>query len=467
MSLEAARAVADAVLYEGYLLYPYRATSSKNQIRWQWGVLGPPGAAAAGVGEEPSLHAECLLRAPAGGRLTVHLRFLQLQARSVERADPDGFSPVPSWRVGPVDLLSWDEAVEHDVALGPFALAALSSGPAVTVEIPAGEDVEAVADPDGAVAARVVRRRWPLRAQVRLETTPVDGVGGALRLAVEVDNVPVAAWPPSDRNAATRVSFLGAHLVLQVTGADFVSLLEPPPELAGAAAAARNHRCWPVLVGAAGQTDTVLVSPIILYDYPAVAPESDGALFDSTEIDEILTLRVLTLTDEEKAAARATDPAAAAIIDRCEQLSPEAMQRLHGVLRDPYAPLGEVPTFTTPGVRPGPDGAGVPWWDPGVDASVSPGRDVVLVEGVAVGRGSRVRLHPKRHADAQDLFFADRVATVSAVYFDVDGQTHVAVVLDDDPAADLHEWYGRYLYFAPDEVHPLDRSTTTTEEMAP
>ena len=38
-----ARAIADAVLYEGYLLYPYRATSAKNQSRWQFGVVGPPG----------------------------------------------------------------------------------------------------------------------------------------------------------------------------------------------------------------------------------------------------------------------------------------------------------------------------------------------------------------------------------------------------------------------------------------
>jgi hypothetical protein len=205
-------------------------------------------------------------------------------------------------------------------------------------------------------------------------------------------------------------------------------------------------------------------------------------LFDSTEIDEILTLRVMTLTDEEKAAARATDPAAAAIIDRCEQMSPEALQQLHGILRDPHTPLGasidRIPTFSTPGDGPPRPEPGSPWWDPGVDGAVSPATDVVMIDGVAVAKGSRVRLHPRRHADAQDLFFADRVATVTAVYFDVDGQTHVAVVLLDDPAADLHEWYGRYLYFAPEEIQPLDpptvslstaadRETTTNKEMAP
>ena len=77
MSLADARAVADAVLYEGYLLYPYRATSAKNQLRWQFGVLGPPGAAEDGIGDDPRLATQCLLHAPPGEPepdITVHLR---------------------------------------------------------------------------------------------------------------------------------------------------------------------------------------------------------------------------------------------------------------------------------------------------------------------------------------------------------------------------------------------------------
>ena len=41
MSFDRARKIADAVLYEGYLLYPYRASAAKNRVRWQWGVLAP------------------------------------------------------------------------------------------------------------------------------------------------------------------------------------------------------------------------------------------------------------------------------------------------------------------------------------------------------------------------------------------------------------------------------------------
>jgi hypothetical protein len=195
----------------------------------------------------------------------------------------------------------------------------------------------------------------------------------------------------------------------------------------------------------------VLAAPIILYDHPAVAPESAGALFDSTEIDEILTLRVMTMTDEEKAQARATDARAAAIIDRCDQMSPEELQRLHGALRRPRAadPAAGVPALT-----------GDDWWAAEAAAPVSPETDSVLVGGMRVARGTPVRLHPSRRADAQDMFLAGQEATVSAVHVDLDGETHVAVTLvddalHDDGAAELHDWYGRYLYFAPDELEPL------------
>jgi hypothetical protein len=177
--------------------------------------------------------------------------------------------------------------------------------------------------------------------------------------------------------------------------------------------------------------DLVLSSPVILYDHPRIAPESPGQLFDSGEIDEILSLRTLTMTDAEKAEARATDPRAATIVDRCDAMSGDDMQRLHGARRE------------------------VPWWDPAADAEVDPSTDTVLVDGVPIGKGSLVRVHPSRRADAQDLFFAGQVARVTAVVSDVDGETHVALVLVDDPAADLHDWYGRYWYFAADELEVL------------
>jgi hypothetical protein len=449
--VDRARAVADAVLYEGYLLYPYRSTSPKNQVRWQFGVLGPPAVSSRAVAEEPALRMQCLLEPdPRRGThrpatVRVYLRFLQLQRRAVERAvegtEAGRFVPVADLRVAGRTWLSWDEAVEQEREFGPFETTCGCTY-LEPVEVAGEVDEELLLDESG-VQGRVLRHRRSLSAVLTLGIEPAgDPHGRGLRLSVDVRNVTAGSF--TTRDAATAASLLGAHLILVADGAAFVSVIDPPDWARAAAAACRQQRCWPVLAGADGDTDLVLGSPIILYDYPALAPESSGALFDSTEIDEILTLRVITMTDEEKAAARATDPRAAAIVDRCEQLSAPEWQRLHGVLR---VPEGD------PAV--GPDR---PWWDPAADASVQPSTDAVLVQGIEVRRGSLVRLRPVRRADAQDLFYAGQPARVTAVLSDVDGETHVAVVLLDDPAADLHEWYGRYLYFAPDELEPLDPS---------
>jgi hypothetical protein len=435
VTLSLARLAADAVLYEGYLLYPYRSTAAKNQVRWQFGVLGPPGAAAAGLGEEPELAVECLVR-PDGdaAEVTVHLRFLQLQRRQAQRADGSaGFIDVPELGEGAAARTTWDEAVEVERELGTFPLAALRRGVHQVVEIDGGEDAEDV--PGG----RLVRRRWPLRALATMTAAPDAPV---TRLRIAISN---AAGRPADKQDALQTSLIGTHLLLAAAGARFVSVIDPPEEARAAASRCTQHRCWPVLAGDGGPegrtSDVVLAAPIILYDHPAVAPESAVAMFDSTEIDEILTLRVLTLTDEEKAQARATDPRAAVIIDRCEEMSPEELQRLHGVLRDPHGGDGPL--------------TGDDWWAPEAAVPVSPETDTVLVAGVPVARGTLVRLRPSRRADAQDMFVAGLEARVSAVHSDLDGQTHVAVTLVDDPAAELHDWYGRYLYFAPDELEPL------------
>ncbi|MEP6815532.1 MAG: hypothetical protein ABI873_08290 [Marmoricola sp.] len=463
--MDRVRAIADAVLYEGYLLYPYRASSSKNQSRWQFGVLGPPRAAAGSFGEDPAMAMQCLLEAAGEGHppgVAVRLRFLQLQTRSVQRLSDGQYVPVDELVVDGQSLLSWQEAFECELPMPAYDLSGAFDGAdgqvvETVLNVPGGEEVEEVRDGSGAVVGRIVRRRSPLVAVVGIAAKADDGYA---RLTVSVHNAhPDAATTKDD---AIRLSLIGAHVLVAARGATrFVSLLEPPEPATAAAARCHQSRCFPVLVGAHGATDVVLGSPIILYDYPEIAAESAGALFDSTEIDEILTLRVMTMTDAEKAEARATDPRAAEIIDRCDTMSAETLQQLHGVLRDPHgslvpprAGLGDVRNAEPPSFETG----DVPWWDPASDESVRPEIDSVVINGVSVAKGSLVRVHPSRRADAQDLFFADQVARVTAVLSDVDGGTHVALVLVDDPAADMHEWYGRYLYFAPDELEPLDQA---------
>lgn len=128
-------------------------------------------------------------------------------------------------------------------------------------------------------------------------------------------------------------SMVSTHTILGVRDGEFVSLLDTPDEFRQAANGCQNIGTWPVLVGEPGEKETMLSSPIILYDYPQIAPESAGNLFDGTEIDEILTLRILALTDQEKREMRSVDERARQILERTEALTPEHLMKLHGAVR--------------------------------------------------------------------------------------------------------------------------------------
>lgn len=455
-ALEQARRVADAVLYEGYVLYPYRASGQKNRLRWQFGVLVPR-TVADDLNEQWDMATEWLVE-PRNDRCTVsvQVRFLQIQARTVERAegtDPGHFLPTEALELSDRRIVPWEEGVPEQTGASVSLDRLLSGEQVVDFQVDGGRDVEEVHEA-GAVVGRLVRRRLPLTGRLRLSAQRTPGPYGAIRLRTVIDNV--TPWPSDtdavapDRPQAMRQSMVGTHAILTVSDGEFLSLLDPPEWARPATAACVNRNAWPVLVGD-GRHDVMLASPIILYDYPQIAPESTGELYDSTEIEEILNLRTLALTDEEKREARGTDPRAEAVIDRVDDLPPEMLDRLHGAIR--YLRETTSPT-TSPG-EPASDPP--PWWDPGTDSSVSPESDLIEVRGVLVGKGSQVYLRPGvRRTDAQDLFLDGRLATVQAVLRDVDEGDHLAVTIDGDPAAELQQAQGRFLYFRPDEVQPIE-----------
>jgi hypothetical protein len=445
VSFEIAERIANAVLYEGYVLYPYRASAQKNRVRWQFGIIAPRDYSEATEADPWWAQTECLIEPQSGAALDVRLRFLQVQARSVEETTEDGFAPVARLIAGSRDIIGWDEGVARTRDLPPLMIdELLEAEQTISIVVAGGIDVETLTAPDGAVQGRVVRERWPIHGSIRVSAEPV---GRLVRLRLRLENT--TGWPraDTDRDHAMRRSLVSAHLLLRVSRGSFVSLLEPPDDAADAAVACENVRTWPVLVGEAGQRDLMLSSPIILYDYPAIAPESPQDLCDGCEIDEILALRVMTLTDEEKREARATDDRARDIVDRTDSLPREVLERLHGAIRQaPAAEMAAVPQLGE--------------WEALLNPpdAPAPQDDAVEIAGVRVAKGSRVIVRPTRRADPIDMFMKDRVARVEGVYRDLEGITHVAVVLADDPSADLLAGYGRFLYYRPDELEPVKES---------
>jgi hypothetical protein len=316
-------AIARAVLYEGYVLWPYRRSATKNRRRWTFGGVHPAGWTAAGHPDDACvMQTQCLVEGPPSGTLVISVRFLHVVDRQVSRRTAAGAEAVDALTVDGERHLSWQEATERELTAPALTLAELRRGHRLAIDVPAGEATEALGD-QGAIT-----RRWqPLAGTVQLWAQAAGK--DVHRVTVRIINA--TPWPGGDRQVALRRTLVSTHTVLRAgAGAQLVSLTDPPERLHAQAAACVNTGTWPVLVGEPGEHHTILSSPIILEDHPQVAPESPGDLFDGGEIDELLILNVLTLTDQERREARDSDPRTREIIDRCAGLSPEQLMRLHG-----------------------------------------------------------------------------------------------------------------------------------------
>jgi hypothetical protein len=334
-----------ATLYEGYILYPYRPSSVKNQVRWTFGGVHPRAWSEASGGTDPwFVQTECLLRSHDGAAITVHARFLQLVTRTVARLDPPGPSldgevaarleDVEELRVAGITHHGWEEATEVDIDCGPHDIADLLANEVVVERTYMDHcDIEPLLDDAGLVAGALRRDCQTLNVEVSIDAARIDT--DLMRVRVVVRNTGAFNLTGDrDRDRALCRSLISTHAILVADGGEWLSLADPPGDAVEAAAACRNTGLWPVLVGEPGAADTVLASPIILEDHAQVAPESSGDLFDATEIDEILSLRILALTDDEKAEMRAADTRSRALLDRTEALTGEDLMRMHGTIRE-------------------------------------------------------------------------------------------------------------------------------------
>jgi hypothetical protein len=432
MNLDHASAIVSAVLYEGYILYPYRPSSVKNQQRWTFGGVFPEDYATFGGGDPNAMQTQCLLRGDERTMVEVRARFLHLVTREIgslreavaelPATEEPVFVPVASLEVEGVRFLAWEEAVEREIIAPLMAIRELHDGLTIPFGFPESRDLEPIRTATGSIAGLVVRTALGVQGRVTITAAPAGP--GAYRLTVRIENVTsLRVAEIASRDLAQRRAFASTHTLLGVQGGGFVSLMDPPEDLQEAARRCENQGTWPVLVGPPGEMDTMLSSPIILYDYPEIAPESPGDLFDATEIDEILILRILTMTDDEKHDMAVVDPRARALLQRTEDLSPAELNRLHGTLRTPHAPSRGNAT--------------------------------------ALKVGDRVRLRPKPGGDVFDIVLKGQIAIVEAIERDFEDRVHVAVTLLDDPGRDLgmQRMPGHRFFFSLSEVESLQPDT--------
>jgi hypothetical protein len=430
--------IAAAVLYEGYVLWPYRRSAQKNQKRWTFGGVYPRAYSEAEGGNDPWLmQTQCLV---VGEKPTVEVkvRFLHVVERQVGRKNARGtLEFVDELQVGRERYLAWEEAAERGVVVSGLGLAALETPKRATISVPAGIEEEPLANDGGEVVGALVRSWRSLEGTVEVEAEPVRE--GLFKLTVKIMNT--APWSGQNREETIYQTLVSTHTILKVEGGEFVSLMDPPEELKRLTEQCENVKTWPVLAGEERDKHTILSSPIILYDYPQIAPESPGDLFDGGEIDQLLTLSILSLTDEEKEEARATDPRAREILDRSESLTEEDLMGLHGAVRGFQMLRGseQIDPFE-------------------VEDLERPTPPSVTVGGVEVSTGSRVRLWPQAGRDIFDIALSGKVAIVEKIEQDFEDRILLAVSVEDDPGREMVDMpvLGHRFFFSPDEVEPLE-----------
>ena len=439
--------IVNAVLYEGYILYPYRASSKKNRQRFTFGRVYPEEYSVAQKGAEPcSMQTEVLVRAQSpDASLNISVRFLHPMAREVGvLAEP--IAEMPTTGEPPFQLVNeqligerlcqtWQESVERAVELSPLPIREADSK-TTEFHFDSSRELEPIRDKEK-IATVFVRRQEALQGAVETTVAKIDDE--VFRVTVRILNrTSVPAATIQDQDAIVMQTFASTHTVLHVSGSEFISLLEPPLEYESAAKACKNINTWPVLVGETEkkERDTMLSSPIILYDYPQIAPESAGDLFDGAEIDEILTLRIMTMTDEEKREMRGVDDHARRILERTEMLPSDHLLKMHGTMRAVEQQSND--EFFNPTAR----------------------LESAIVDGVELRKGDKVRIWPKKRADIMDMALEGKVATIEALEEDVEKQVHFALVIEDDPGRDmgLLRQSGHRFFYSADEVEPLKQN---------
>jgi hydrogenase maturation protease len=325
------------------MLYPYRSSAVKNQQRWNFGVVYPRAYSEQQSGSDAwAMQTECILEADLSTRLNIEIRFLQIVNRSIgkllrpasklpENGEPE-FALVDKLTIGGRTYTPWQEAMERKIAIPAFNPAAFSLHRQSFFEFPAKRELEPITNLEGMIEGVMIREWESLSGSVEIVLKKCRD--GLFKASARLRNLTPFELPQVEsRVEALPHSFVSAHTIQGAEGGQFVSLLDTPQELEEFVAECSNIGTWPVLVGEDGARDAMLSSPIILYDYPQIAPESPGSLFDGTEIDEILSLRILTMTDAEKQEMRQSDGRAREILERTENMPPEQFMKLHGVLR--------------------------------------------------------------------------------------------------------------------------------------
>jgi len=267
--------IADAILYEGYALFPYRKNALKNQKRFNFGVLSPQCWAELQTNEQFFQQTEILVLSNESAKILFKVRYLQLEDNE-------------DWQT------AHEKVYENSVEIKEFQISDF---------------------------------RFQIDGKIEISTEKLDG--NLFKLSFNLQNLTEnESFKNLSRKEILPFSFVSTHTIFEIENGEFISIIEPPEEFQKYSQTLENINCFPVLVGDK-KRNSILSAPIILYDFPEAAESSFDNFFDGLEIDELMVMNILALTDKEKEEIKKTDDKTRKILEKIENASAEDLLKLH------------------------------------------------------------------------------------------------------------------------------------------
>ncbi len=278
--------IADAILYEGYNLFPFRKSALKNRKRFNFGIVSPQSWAENRENETYFQQTEALIFSEKEDfEISVKVRFLQIENQNDD----------------------WQKVLPRTVERKFNSAEVLKEKSAFDFEFSTEENFREISGEIEIFAEKPEENPFKLNLNLSNKT--------------DLENHFEENILPS--------SFVSTHSILQIENGRFISLLETKKELEKYAKSLENIGVFPVLVGDKEKQNAMLSSPIILYDFPEVSESSFDNFFDGTEIDELMVLSILALSDAEKEEIKKTDEKAAKILEKLEKADAQDLLKLH------------------------------------------------------------------------------------------------------------------------------------------
>ena len=327
------------LLYEGYALYPYHRSAIKNQKPVPFGGVFPGDYNAYNEHAHSTMQTQCMVKGREDLLINIDVRFLHLKKielfeHVIQKENTyDDFVPVYNLSINENLYQSGWQTIERRLSTGHLTISGLMKKKVILIEFDSIYDSKNLIDQNGEVTAKQISSASAIKGAVVIEAAPLENMQDAFRITVNIANTtPVENAEAVSRDEVISQSFLSTHTILKTTDAEFISHQNPGEKWKASIAACQNINTWPILIDESNST--LLSSPIILYDYPQINPQSQGDLFDSTEIEEALLLHVNLLSDEEKKRIGQSDEKLQAMLQKVSEITPEELINFHSGLKN-------------------------------------------------------------------------------------------------------------------------------------